>query len=289
MIIFTRKHLFGSIALFLLTSCNRIDSILYAPPVTPEDFLHTQPWVQIKLGSVEFILCQPSSTIIVHFLGLFTLFAGYRFLANLNNQRVRLAWGVGLLLAGAGAILAGTSYQAFGYEIKCVGRESCSWTSCWEIIYLWFTSFAFNAFLVGSAFTSKKQEYRKAMIAYAMVNSISYSALLLYGVLLPYRSLMSFEFMVLSAVPTLFLLIGFHHYQFRKHKNNSDRILRNVWLIIIPVALAYSIWSGMNLTQILWEKGIWFSENDVLHIGMIFWVFYVIRFLSPDLSDPKQS
>ena len=283
--ILTNKNLLCSLLLFILTGCNRINNIIYSPQITPKDFLSSQPWISIKFGSFEFVLCQPTSTLIVFFLGVFTLFAGYKLLSDLNKQKSRLAWGVGLLLTGAGAIIAGTSYQAFGYEIKCMGRDFCTWTSWWEIIYLFLTSLGLNIFLIGSAFSSAKEGFRKIMIVYAISNSIIYSALLIFGALIPVKFLVSFEFLVLLSAPTLFFLIGLHYRFYLKHKDISDKNLRNTWLIIIPVALAYYVWLRINLTQTLWQKGIWFSENDLLHIGMIWWVYYVKVNLPKNLKD----
>jgi len=51
---------------------------------------------------------------------------GLRFLLDQRGQQSRMWWGIGLLLTGLGALAAGTSYQAFGYELKCNGRETCT-------------------------------------------------------------------------------------------------------------------------------------------------------------------
>ena len=60
-----------------------------------------------------------------------------------------------MLLGGLAALAAGTSYQAFGYQIKCVGQETCAWTSWWEVIYLMFQQVSMDAMLVAIAvFTS---------------------------------------------------------------------------------------------------------------------------------------
>jgi hypothetical protein len=97
---------------------------------------------------LEFTLIQPSSTVIVYSVALLTMAAGLHFLRRRHGQRTRLWWGIGLLLTGFGSLLAGSSYQAFGYEIKCAGRAFCPWTSWWEAAYLIFSAVGMNAMLV---------------------------------------------------------------------------------------------------------------------------------------------
>ncbi|MBK7150094.1 MAG: hypothetical protein IPH78_15165 [Bacteroidetes bacterium] len=146
--------LFAWLLLVGLSGCGAYSGIAGVPPVTPREFLQQQHWIKVEAGRFSFIWSQPSSTLIVYFVGLFTMYAGYTLLHHRNNQQARLWWGIGLLFSGLGALLAGTSYQAFGYEIKCSGRESCTWTSWWEIVYLWLSVPAMNAFLVATAYTS---------------------------------------------------------------------------------------------------------------------------------------
>ena len=37
--------------------------------------------------------------------------------------------------------------------------------------------------------------------------------------------------------------------------------------------------------SILWARGLWFSDNDVLHIGLIMWVVYVDRAVGYQVTD----
>ena len=48
-----------------------------------------------------------------------------------------------------------------------------------------------------------------------------------------------------------------------------------VWLGMAIVMAAYYVSAIIGLTELMWSQGIWFSDNDVLHIGLILWMIYV--------------
>ncbi len=282
------KHFsFCSLAAILLAGCKRLDSIDYSPKLTSEIFLQNQHWVKIQLASFNFVWSQPTSTLIVYFVGVFAMFAGYRFLSVTQNQQAKRWWGIGLLLTGLGALFAGTSYQAFGYEIKCNGRAFCTYTSWWEVIYMLLSVPGMNAFLVASAYTNTKDNFRKAIVAYALINTIVYSALLLYGAFSPIRFLVSFECLVLVSAPSVFFLLFLHGLAYAKNKDLLNLSLLNGWLIFIAVGVAYGVYLSSGLTQRLWQNRIWFTENDVLHVGMICWVYYLLKNLPDKVMDLK--
>ena len=41
----------------------------------------------------------------------------------------------------------------------------------------------------------------------------------------------------------------------------------------------------LGVTQTLWARGIWFSENDILHIGLIVWMISLVRVVAPRVRD----
>ena len=264
------------LALVFLSACHQLDAIDYSPKINPETFLQNQHWMLIEFGNFSFIWSQPSSTLIVYFVGLFTMFTGYKFIIT-STQKSTIWWGVGLLLTGLGALFAGTSYQALGYEIKCNGREYCTWTSWWEIVYMFLSVPGMNAFLVATAYTNLSGKYRKAIMIYAIINTIVYSIILLYGSFTAVKFLVSFEFMSLISAPSVIFLLLLHAYHYYKNKDKMNLTLLYSWLIFIAVGIAYSIYLRYNFASSLWAKGIWFTENDVLHIGMIGWVFFIYK------------
>ena len=271
--------------LLLISGCQRLDSIEYSPQTSPETFLQNQHWVKIQIGDFNFIWSQPTSTIIVYFVGLFSMYAGYTFLKNRNKQQSKLWWGIGLLLAGIGALFAGTSYQAFGYEIKCNGREFCTWTSWWEIIYMLLSVPSMNAFLVATAYSNTKGNFRKVIMVYAVLNTIGYTILLLYGALFAVKFAVSFECMSLISAPSVIFLLVLHGTSYVKNKDKMNLLLLNSWLIFVAVGISYGAYLSSGIAALLWKKDIWFTENDVLHVGMICWVYYIYKKISNAIID----
>lgn len=277
--------LFYTLGLFFISGCQRLDQIDYSPKITPEQFLQNQHWVKIKIGEFSFIFSQPSSTIIVYFVGFFTMYVGYNFLRNRNELQSKLWWGIGLLFTGLGALFAGTSYQAFGYEIKCSGREFCAYTSWWEIIYMLLSVPGMNAFLIATAYSSVKGKFKKAIVVYAALNTMVYFILVLYGVFCGAQFAVSFECMSLISAPGLLLILLLHGFRNMATKRKIDLVLLKTWLIFVAVAIAYGTYLSAGFATQLWQHGIWFTENDVLHAGMICWVCYINNKLRDVLTD----
>ena len=57
------------------------------------------------------------------------------------------------------------------------------------------------------------------------------------------------------------------------------------WIILLGAVLAYWIYSKRGITKKLWARGIWFSENDVLHVLLIFWMIYIVTAVADRIKD----
>lgn len=260
------------------------EGLFYDPPQTPDTWCQNQPCIKIW----GIILCQPTSTLLVFFVAFFTIYVGIVFLRRNNNQLSRFWMGISLLLWGVGAGLAGTSYQAFGYEIKCAGRDFCVWTSWWEIVYMICTVVGAGTLLISIIYTSKGRHQIDISKGIALAIGICYTGIVIMGAIISNRFLLSFEFMLIFLLPlySLILIILIQQYW-----NNRERrfleLLRSGLLLFIALGIYY-VYSLLGFTTILWARGIWFSDNDVLHILMIVWVFYLNRVLGKSLKDSPE-
>lgn len=277
------------IALFLLSGCGRLDAIPYRPPHTPETWLTIQPFVQINLGTRHIILVQPTSTVLVYLLGIVALSSGLYIWRIRDGHRSRLWWAIALLLWGAGALFAGTSYQAFSYEIKCLGRQACAWTSWWEIIYLILSAASVDAMLLAGAYACAVGKWRKAMSTYALAHAALYAVLVLIGALIPVKFLISFELLLLVAAPNILFLFALNAWRYYKLREPMDLALLGAWLWLGLTLVAYFLYLLLDLTHTLWARGVWFSENDVLHIGLILWMLYLALVVAKRVADAPAS
>jgi hypothetical protein len=262
--------------ILLLLFFNNYEKILYFPLNTPGEWCDSQPCIILELFSSSITLVQPTSTFFVYFLGILTVLVGLYLLKLSKKQQFITWWGIALLLWGVGALFAGTSYQAFSYELKCAGRTYCIWTSWWEVVYLILTVGSLNAMMVAQA-NFQDNKYERIMKIYAMLNYLIYLTIAIIGSIFPIQFLISFELMLIILVPNILIFIVTSTKQFRRSEQKRDFYFLGIWVFLILIILTYFIYYFMGITEALWEINIWFSENDVLHIALIFWMVYILH------------
>jgi hypothetical protein len=275
-------------ALLVLSGCSPLSSIPYRPTQTPANWLEMQPFIRLKVGVSGLILVQPSSTMFVYLLGLLAIGVGIYFFQIQPLQQSRKWWGIALILWGFGALLAGTSYQAFSYEIKCAGRAVCSWTSWWEVIYLLLSVASIDAMLMATAYSCCFGKWRIAIKYYAYLNISLYVIAVFVGVFSLNKFLISFELLLLVAAPNIILLFVINGLRYIRLKNSLDLALFITWIWLGIVIAAYYLYFTLDISNKLWQQGVWFTENDVLHIGLISWISYIGLALARRVVDYPQ-
>ncbi|MBN1665638.1 MAG: hypothetical protein JW862_01055 [Anaerolineales bacterium] len=232
---------------------------------------------------------QPSSTVFMYLLGIIAMGVGFFFFRIQAQSQARRWWGLALLLWGLGALLAGTSYQAFSYEIKCAGQTLCSWTSWWEIAYLLLSAASVDALLVAGAYASCLGKGRQALIKYACLNLALYVVIVFVGAFLLNAFMISFELLLIFTAPSILVLLILHGWRYYQFRANMDLALVITWLWLGMVIAAYFLYWALDITLALWARGIWFSENDVLHLGLISWMVYIAVSVSKQIWDAPRS
>jgi hypothetical protein len=269
---------------------NRLKSIRYTDPeLTPENWCEFQPCVTIKLASKDVILTQPSSTLFVYLLGFLTIGVGLSFCWLRGGQVSRLWWGISLLLWGIGALLAGTSYQAFGYQIKCAGRKTCAWTSWWEVIYLMLQQMSMDALLVAIVCSCTEGMLQTVLLGYALISAVIYIILTFIGGIVPVKSLITFELMIWVSTPPFLIMLILSAWRYHELGTMMDLAFLGAWVLLLLTMTAYWLYDKLGITPKLWAKGkgIWFSQNDVLHIGLILWMVYIATVVAEHVQDYK--
>lgn len=260
---------FYSFIVFLLMLVFPLE-LLLTPSISPIDYLLLKPYIEI--GSI--IIIVPSSTIIVYLLGIITIYLGYR-LSRLV-ETYKKYWGITLILWGIGTVLAGTSYQGLGFMLKCEGQDLCLFTSWFELSYLYVTalSITFMAYAVALKSIAKER-----LFIYRRVTGIGlfiYSVSLVLGVIFEIRLLVTYEWFLVFFLPYFISFMIINVKSNNKFKNHLDKGLMNTWIIMLLVNVLYFVYFYSGIGELLYDKwNIWFSANDVLHVGLIPWMFYL--------------
>jgi len=266
---------------FLLAGCASVPGLDYSPATTPEQWCDQRPCVEV--GSV--VVTEPWSSVLVFGLALLWIGLGIAFLVTRDGQRSRAWFGASLVLGGLAAGSAGISYQAFSYELKCAGRDVCALTNGFEIAYSLLQVASMSAMVIAVAWALASPRALRAITAYAVLNVLVYGVVTVAGVLIPSALLLSFDVLLLFAVPALVIVavLGWG--------NRGGQLGRRIlWVLVllVVVQVAYLAYYSAGITESLWSTGVYFSANDVLHVGMVIWLAVAGLFLWRPLRDRLQ-
>jgi hypothetical protein len=144
-----------------------------------------------------------------------------------------------------------------------------------------------DALLVAVAYSCSGGALQMALLGYALVKAVVYTILAFIGGIIPVKPLITFELMVLVSTPIFLiscLLNGWRYYSFN---TPMDLALLGAWTWLLITMAVYWLYEKLDITQKLWAKGkgLWFSQNDVLHIGLILWMIYLAVVVAGRLND----
>lgn len=274
-----------------LTACGRLAELPSDPPVTPQEWCEQRPCIQWG----DTIINEPFSSALVLLLAVAWVGVGGYFLVTRQDQRSRGWFGAALVLGGVGAGLAGISYQLFSYALKCAGQEVCLLTNGFEVWYSICQAASISAMIAAVAFAASSGQGRRLLLWYAAANILVYVVVAMLGTFLPSAPLLSFEVLTLFAVPGIIVVIVLARRGLRRDDDPDSRAkYRDLFwaaVLLAGVQVAYFAYYAAGITALLWDggAGIYFSENDVLHVGMIGWLVFVTLTLGKSLADRQST
>jgi hypothetical protein len=141
--------------------------------------------------------------------------------------------------------------------------------------------------LISVAYACTTDRLRRGLVIFAGLNAVAYAIVTVIGVLTPSAVLLSFAVLMLFAVPGILIVIVVAGRRYRSTRDPMDRSLVVAAVLQVLVQIAYFAYYAAGITAVLWDDGagFYFSENDVLHIGMILWLWYVVAVVGRYLRD----
>jgi hypothetical protein len=139
--------------------------------------------------------------------------------------------------------------------------------------------------ILAIAHSSADGKLRKWLSVYALINMVLYFGLVMAGAFIPVKFLISFELLLVVAAPSVIAFFAINGWRYAKYKLDADLVSLGAWLWLGLTIVAYFLYLISGNTAALWANGVWFSENDVLHIGLIVWMIYLAVALAPRIRD----
>lgn len=246
----------------------RIDEIKSG--ITPQKWLQSH-W-HIRIG--DYVIAEPSSSFFVFLLAFVIMGLAFYMFKTKKHQRSRMLLGYSMFLWALSTFSAGISYQIFSYELKCVGQIECLWTTPWEILYLILYVISVKLLVLAISFSCANTTLRRYFRLYAIIMGVVYSFMLIIGIFTPNQFLISFELMVLFLAPSYILMFVLNLRNYMSTKSQLDIHLIYAWIGMLLITISYFGFYYLKVADTLWQNGIWFNANDVLHLLLIVWVVY---------------
>jgi len=253
------------LSFFIFTMFGKVGTLFMVPEISTQAYL--DQWPSLTIGKL--IIQQPSSSIIILILALLTMALGIHYVSSKKSRFVY--WlGINFIFWGLGALFAGLSYQAFGYYLKCSGLTHCVFTDWVELLYMTLTVISINCILM--AYASLMKNYK----LYLLLKKVAFSSVAVYslfqgiGMLVPVQFMLSYEGMLLFLSPNIIIFI-FLSYTYRKEPLHHRML--SLWIVFIFINLAYFVALFGGQGQMIYNStGLWFNENDTLHVLLILWM-----------------
>ena len=149
-------------------------------------------------------------------------------------------------------------------------------TSWFELSYLFVTAISITVMAYAVAEKTLKERSKDLYLKIVTIGLVIYSLTLVIGTIVEIRFLITYEYFLIFFMPYFVSFLMMNIKGYKHHKNDLDKGLIIVWLLMLVVNVVYFAYFFSGIPEGLYENyGVWFSANDVLHIGLIGWMGYI--------------
>jgi hypothetical protein len=144
--------------------------------------------------------------------------------------------------------------------------------------------------VVAVAWSSTRGRLRRGLLWYAGLNAVAHIVVTAFGVVTANRFLLSFELLLLFSTPAFLFALALNGVRFLRHRQPLDAALLGGWAVLFATNALYYGYLLAGVTETLWRggAGFYFSENDVLHVGMIGYIVYLHVIVAPKVRDAAE-
>ena len=125
------------------------------------------------------------------------------------------------------------------------------------------------------------------MTGYALACMLAYAGLVAWGIRRAERFLVSFELMVWVSSPGYLACFLLNARAWRRWRRPCDSRLMATWIGLGGIMAACFAYVAAGIGEALWAHGVWFTANDVLHLGLIGWMVWLHRAVLPWVSEVR--
>ncbi|KAL7580953.1 hypothetical protein ACA910_005769 [Epithemia clementina (nom. ined.)] len=250
-----------------------------------------KPWNDYE--NAELVLSQPSSSFFVMVIAIACFYYAviyYKLWRNTSGtpgsqyrtlEFSRLFWSLALLCWGIGTFLAGLSYEALEWNLKCAflqnNNDLCVRYSWLEVVYVMFQVAACDLSLLASAFCSDYLSVHTFWRIFwlGVFNYLIYSVLVASGALLGIHEFLSFQlcvaFCALSMIVGIYVNLWLPLTSEKKLTIENQKMLQS-WGIMVLSGVVYQVYYSSGIEKNIWlNYGYWITANDFLHIILTVW------------------
>jgi len=110
--------------------------------------------------------------------------------------------------------------------------------------------------------------------------------LIVGGILTGDRFLVSYECLLVFLLPNVLIFILLTKRRARQYRSLMNRRIMNTWYFFLLINIIYLVYLYYGIgSQLYQSTGIWFNENDALHVLLIVWMLRIQTRIIPLLQD----